>query len=44
LPSDGDGFDNVVLGGFFRERARAQREDFEGARIGVYPGTIDRLW
>ena len=41
---DGDGFDKVPLGAFLSERAQTQREAFVGARIGLYPGNIDRLW
>ena len=42
--SDGDGFDKVALGGFFSARARARRDAFLGTQIGLYPGSIDRLW
>jgi GNAT superfamily N-acetyltransferase len=44
FPSDDPGFDKVTVGGFFSARARAGREAFLGARIHLFPGTIDRLW
>ncbi|WP_030196761.1 GNAT family N-acetyltransferase [Streptomyces sp. NRRL S-87] len=44
FPSDRPGFDKVTMGGFFTERARAARAGFAHARIGLYPGTVDRLW
>ena len=44
FPSDGDDFDKVTLGGFFSGRAQARRAAFLGARIELYPGSIDRLW
>jgi GNAT superfamily N-acetyltransferase len=42
LPSDR--WDKVTLAAFFSERSRRGAGDFMGARIGLYPGTIDRLW
>ena len=42
--SDRPGFDKVVLGAFFSAAALVHRADFSGARIGLYPGDIDRLW
>ncbi|WP_197084527.1 GNAT family N-acetyltransferase [Saccharothrix sp. ST-888] len=44
FPSDRPGFDKVTMAGFCSRRARAARESFVDARIGLYPGTIDRLW
>jgi aminoglycoside 2'-N-acetyltransferase I len=44
FPSDQPGFDKVAFGGFFSDRARADRQSFDGARIGLYPGPIDKLW
>lgn len=44
FPSDRAGFDKVTMGAFFTDRARAARPLFTSARIGLYPGTIDRLW
>ena len=32
------------LGWLFTAHARKHAGDFEHARIGLYPGTIDRLW
>ena len=43
-PFPSDQWDKVTLAAFFSERARRNAEDFAGARIGLYPGTIDRLW
>jgi aminoglycoside 2'-N-acetyltransferase I len=44
FPSNYPGFDKVTLAGLFSDRARQHRADFVGARIELYPGTIDRLW
>lgn len=43
-PFPSDQWDKVTLAAFFSERARRASEHFAGARIGLYPGTIDRLW
>jgi len=43
-PFASDQWDSVTLAAFFSERARRRAGDFSGARIGLYPGTIDRLW
>jgi len=42
LPSDR--FDKVTLWHAYTHRAREHAADFQGARIGLYPGVIDRLW
>ncbi|MGK4581591.1 GNAT family N-acetyltransferase [Kitasatospora sp. HPMI-4] len=44
FPSDQPGFDKVTMAGFCSRRAGAARRSFIGARIGLYPGTVDRLW
>jgi aminoglycoside 2'-N-acetyltransferase I len=43
-PFPSDQWDKVTLARFFSERARAHAAEFEHARIGLYPGIIDRLW
>ncbi len=43
-PFPSDQFDKVTLAGLFTEHARRHAEDFEQARIELYPGEIDRLW
>jgi aminoglycoside 2'-N-acetyltransferase I len=43
-PFPSDQWDKLTLGSFFSARARAAAGSFEGARIGLYPGSIDRLW
>jgi aminoglycoside 2'-N-acetyltransferase I len=43
-PFPSDQWDKVVLASFFSERARCRAGDFAGARIGLFPGIIDRLW
>lgn len=43
-PFPSDQFDKVVLAELFTEHARAHAEAFDHARIGLYPGEIDRLW
>ncbi|MFF0344446.1 GNAT family N-acetyltransferase [Kribbella sp. NPDC004875] len=42
FPSDQPGFDKVAVGAFF-DPAVAE-SDFHHARIGLYPGDIDKLW
>jgi aminoglycoside 2'-N-acetyltransferase I len=42
LPSDVLG--KVAMGDFFPARAKEAAGDFAGARIDLYPGTIDKLW
>jgi aminoglycoside 2'-N-acetyltransferase I len=42
LPSDR--YDKVTLWHPFTGRAVANAADFRGARVELYPGTIDRLW
>ncbi|WP_307853994.1 GNAT family N-acetyltransferase [Streptomyces tagetis] len=44
FPSDAPGFDKVTLAGFFSPAARRAQATFAGARVGLYPGVIDRLW
>jgi GNAT superfamily N-acetyltransferase len=44
FPSDQPGFDKVALGAFFSEPAKMQRASFDRARIGLYSGSIDKLW
>ncbi|GGP61607.1 hypothetical protein GCM10010214_39240 [Streptomyces abikoensis] len=44
FPSDRPGFDKVTLADFFTERGRRGAASFRNARIGLYPGEIDRLW
>ena len=43
-PFPSDQWDKVTLAGFFSARARHGAATFAGARIPLYPGTIDRLW
>ncbi|MFD7031116.1 GNAT family N-acetyltransferase [Streptomyces sp. NPDC059917] len=42
LATDAPGFDKVVMAAFFT--AQADPAAFAGTRIGLYSGTIDRLW
>jgi aminoglycoside 2'-N-acetyltransferase I len=44
LPSDAPGFGKAVLAEFFSPAAAAAGESFARSRIGLYPGTVDRLW
>ncbi|WP_330330145.1 GNAT family N-acetyltransferase [Streptomyces sp. NBC_00536] len=47
LATDAPGFDKVVMAEFFGEAETDQADPaaaFAGARIGLYSGTIDRLW
>ncbi|MER8158954.1 hypothetical protein [Streptomyces sp. NPDC094472] len=44
FPSDQPSFDKVTMARFFFATARRHRADFLTARIGLYPGAIDRLW
>lgn len=44
FPSDQPGFDKVTMGAFFSGAAREAAAAFEGARIELYPGTVDKLW
>jgi GNAT superfamily N-acetyltransferase len=44
FPSDQPGFDKLTLGCFFSARAQQNQQAFLGARIELYPGTIDKLW
>ena len=43
-PFPSDRFDKVTLGDFFSAEAQRRSADFVGARIELFPGTIDRLW
>jgi aminoglycoside 2'-N-acetyltransferase I len=43
-PFPSDQFDKVVLAELFTDHARSHADAFEHARIGLYPGEIDRLW
>ena len=43
-PFPSDQWDKVTLARFFSARARAAASQFAGARIGLYPGSIDKLW
>ncbi|MGW7680278.1 GNAT family N-acetyltransferase [Kribbella sp. NPDC054772] len=42
FPSDQPGFDKVTVGAFFSPAV--EQSDFHHARIGLYPGEIDKLW
>ncbi|WP_327678390.1 GNAT family N-acetyltransferase [Kitasatospora sp. NBC_00458] len=44
FPSDQDGFDKLTMAAFLTGFARRHRAEFAGARIGLYPGEVDRLW
>lgn len=44
FPSDRPGFDKVTMGDFFSPRAQINASLFRGARIALYPGSIDKLW
>ena len=43
-PFPSDQWDKLVLAGLFTEHAREHADDFSHARIGLYPGEIDKLW
>jgi aminoglycoside 2'-N-acetyltransferase I len=43
-PFPSDQFGKVTMAAFFSARARADAASFRHRRIGLYPGTIDRLW
>jgi aminoglycoside 2'-N-acetyltransferase I len=43
-PFPSDQWDKVTLARFFSEKAQRNATQFAHARIGLYPGTIDRLW
>jgi aminoglycoside 2'-N-acetyltransferase I len=43
-PFPSDQFAKVTVGSLFTDHAREHAEDFEGARIELYPGSIDKLW
>jgi len=44
FPSDQPGFGKVTMAGFFSPLARREQASFHYARVGLYPGEIDRLW
>jgi predicted GNAT family N-acyltransferase len=44
FPSDQPGLDMVTMGDFFSPAARREQSLFHDARIGLYPGEIDKLW
>ncbi|WP_424216559.1 GNAT family N-acetyltransferase (plasmid) [Streptomyces sp. BI20] len=44
FPSDAPGFAKVTMSAFFTPAARAAASGFRHARVGLYPGAIDRLW
>ncbi|MYT29898.1 GNAT family N-acetyltransferase [Streptomyces sp. MspMP-M5] len=44
FPSDSPGFDKVTMAAFFSDRARRARASFQGSRIALHPGDIDKLW
>lgn len=43
-PFPSDQWDKVTLADFFSASARAAAGQFAGARIGLYPGSVDKLW
>jgi GNAT superfamily N-acetyltransferase len=43
-PFPSDRFEKVTMAAFFSGRARAAADTFVGARIELYPGSIDKLW
>lgn len=43
-PFPSDQWDKVTLARFFSARARRAAGTFAGARIALYPGSIDKLW
>jgi len=43
-PFPSDQWDKVTLARFFSARAQAASTTFAGARIALYPGSIDKLW
>ncbi len=43
-PFPSDQWDKVTLAAFFSAKAQRGAGSFAGARIGLYPGTIDKLW
>ena len=43
-PFPSDRFDKVVLARFFSDHAKRHAGSFDGARIELFPGTIDSLW
>jgi len=44
FPSDGEGFDKVVMAEFYSESAQEHAASFRHARIELFPGPIDKLW
>jgi GNAT superfamily N-acetyltransferase len=43
-PFPSDQFDKVTMAAFFTELGKDNAARFEGCRIELYPGNIDRLW
>jgi GNAT superfamily N-acetyltransferase len=43
-PFPSDQWDKVTMGAFFTSRARAAAARFTQSRIGLYPGSVDKLW
>lgn len=43
-PFPSDQWDKVTMGAFLTPRARAAAPRFADTRIGLYPGSIDKLW
>ena len=43
-PFPSDQWDKVTLAAFFSAKAQRGAESFAGARIALFPGTIDKLW
>ncbi|MGC5010466.1 GNAT family N-acetyltransferase [Streptosporangium sp. DT93] len=43
-PFPSDRFDKVTMGAFFSPHAIRHRPSFLGARVALFPGTVDRLW
>ena len=44
FPSDQPGFEKVTMADFFSTAGQLGRASFYNARIGLYPGQIDKLW
>ncbi|MFJ9821908.1 GNAT family N-acetyltransferase [Streptomyces sp. NPDC101151] len=44
LPSDRPGFDKVTMADFFSPEGKQAEASFQGSRIDLYPGEIDKLW
>ncbi|MGW7455109.1 GNAT family N-acetyltransferase [Streptomyces sp. NPDC054787] len=44
LATDAPGFDKTVMAAFFSDTPERDRAAFTGARVPLYPGSVDRLW